>query len=105
MRALSSLTNRIFLASTLLATMSIGAGVYFVSERIRREAEDELQRDLREAATLVDQQRVTMFETYTRTARLIADLPKFKAVIETRDVPTIEPIARDYQGQAGSDLF
>jgi signal transduction histidine kinase len=105
MRALSSLTNRIFLASTLLATMSIGAGVYFVSERIRKEAEDELQRDLREAATLVDQQRVTMFETYTRTARLIADLPKFKAVIETRDVPTIEPIARDYQGQAGSDLF
>ena len=102
---LSSLTNRIFLASTLLATISIGFGVYFVSSRLRSEAEAELRRDLTEAASLVDQQRATLFANFARTARLIADLPKFKAGIETGDRPTIEPIARDYQEQVGADLF
>ncbi len=101
MAMLSSLTNRIFLASTLLATVSIGFAVYFVSSQLRSEAEAELQRDLREAARLVEQQRASLFETFTRTARLIADLPKFKAAVETRDAPTVEPIARDYQQQAG----
>ncbi|MBA3269540.1 MAG: HAMP domain-containing protein, partial [Acidobacteria bacterium] len=105
MTALSSLTNRIFLASTLLAAVSIGFAVYFVSSRLRTEAEAELQRDLTEAANLVDQQRAMLFDTFTRTARLIADLPKFKAAIETRDPPTVDPIARDYQEQVGSDLF
>ncbi len=102
---LSSLTNRIFLASTLLATVSIGFAVYFVSSRLRSEAEAELRRDLTEAASLVDQQGATLFANFTRTARLIADLPKLKGVVETGDSPTIEPIARDYQEQAGSDLF
>jgi signal transduction histidine kinase len=105
MAMLSSLTNRIFLSSTLLATLSIGFAVYFVSSQLRSEAEAELQRDLGDAATLVEQQRTTLFDTFTRTARLIADLPKLKAALETRDAPTIEPIARDYQQQSGSDLF
>lgn len=105
MSTLSSLTNRIFLASTLVATVSIGFAVYFVSVRLRAEAEAELQRDLTEAATLVEQQRTSLLDSFTRTARLIADLPKFKAAIETGDPPTIAPIARDYQAQAGADLF
>ena len=33
MRVLGSITNRIFLASALLAMLSIGAAVYFVSAR------------------------------------------------------------------------
>jgi signal transduction histidine kinase len=101
---LASLRTRIFVASTLLATASIGAAVYFVSVRLTAEAEAELQRDLVEAAGLVDQQSVSLFDSFTRTATLIADLPKFKAAVETRDGPTIEPIARDYLMQAGADL-
>jgi signal transduction histidine kinase len=105
MSPFSSLTNRVFVASTLLATISIGFAVFFVSTRLRAEAERELQRDLAEAASLVEQQRATLLDTFTRTARLIADLPKFKAAIETGDPPTVAPIARDYQDQAGADLF
>ena len=101
---LGSLRSRIFLASTLLATASIGSAVYFVSALLTQQVEAELQRDLTEAATLVDQQSETLFETVTRTAVLIADLPKFKAALETRDPPTIEPIARDYLEQVGADL-
>ena len=68
MRFLGSITNRIFLASALLAMLSIGAAVYFVSARMTSETEAELQRDLTEAATLVDEQRVTLFDNFARTA-------------------------------------
>ncbi|OFW41029.1 MAG: hypothetical protein A3J29_13570 [Acidobacteria bacterium RIFCSPLOWO2_12_FULL_67_14b] len=105
MRVLGSITNRIFLASALLAMLSIGAAVFFISARMTRETEAELQRDLTEAATLVDEQRRTQFDNVARTARLIADLPKFKSAVDTQDSPTIEPIAKDYQEQAGADLL
>lgn len=104
-RVLGSITNRIFLASALLAMLSIGAAVYLISARMTSETEAELQRDLTEAASLVDEQRRTQFENVTRTARLIADLPKFKAVVEIADRPTLQPIAADYQLQAGVDLL
>ncbi len=105
MRVLGSLTNRIFLASALLAMLSIGAAVYLISGRMTRETEAELNRDITEAATLVDEQRRTQFENITRIALLIADLPKFKAVVELADPPTLKPIAADYRLQAGADLL
>ncbi|MBY0496698.1 MAG: HAMP domain-containing protein [Cyanobacteria bacterium] len=105
MRVLGSITNRIFLASALLAMLSIAAAVYFVSSRMTTETETELQSDLREAATLVEEQRVTQFDNVARTARLIADLPKLKAAVDTGDRPTLMPIAADYQQQSGADLL
>jgi signal transduction histidine kinase len=105
MRVLGSITNRIFLASALLAMLSIAAAVYFVSARLTSQTEAELQNDLNEAATLVSEQRQTQFDNVARTARLIADLPKFKAVVEIGDRPTMEPIAVDYRIQAGADLL
>ena len=105
MRVLGSLSNRIFLASALLAMLSIGAAVYFVSARITSQTEVELQRDLAEAATLVDDQRRTQSDNFARTATLIADLPKFKAVVDIGDRPTLAPIAEDYLAKAGADLL
>ncbi|HYE85597.1 MAG TPA: ATP-binding protein [Vicinamibacterales bacterium] len=104
MRVLGSITNRIFLASALLAMLSIGAAVYFVSARITAQTELDLLGDLTEAATLVDDQRRTQVENFTRTARFLADLPKLKAAIDT-DPPTLAPIAADYQLQSGADLL
>ncbi len=105
MRLLSSLQGRIFLASALLATVSIGSAVYFVSARLTTAAEAELQRDLTEAANLVDQRRELLFERHALMARLIADLPRLKAALGTRDVPTVQPVTLEYQQQVGSDVF
>ena len=105
MRVLGSITNRIFLASAMLAMLSIGAAVYFVSARLTSQTEAELQHDLTEAATLVSDQRQTQFDNVARTARLIADLPKFKAALDLADIPTLEPIAVDYRQQAAADLL
>ncbi len=68
------------------------------------EAEAELRRGLQEAATLVDQQRTTLTETFTLYARLVADLPKLKAAVATGDPPTVQPLAEDYRAQMKADL-
>ena len=104
MGALSSLTNRIFLACALLASLSLGFAFYFVNERVSREAEAELRRGLHEAGTLVDQQRTTLTETFKIFARLVADLPKLKAAVGTGDPPTVQPLAEDYRAQIKADL-
>lgn len=105
MSLFSSLSNRIFVTAALLAVLSIGVAVYRVNVAVTAQAEQELQRGLEEAATLVDNYRRTLLEQYRREARLIADLPKLKAAVYTQDPPTVQPIAADYQAQLGADLF
>ena len=53
MRVASSLTNRIFIASTLLAVLALGFALYFVNARVSGEAEADLRRSVRETATLI----------------------------------------------------
>ena len=105
MRVTSSLTNRIFFACTLLATLSLGFAFYFVNARATSEAEAELRRGLNEAGILVDQNRVAVTDTFTRLARLVADLPKLKAAVETGDPPTVQPLADEYRAQVNADLL
>jgi signal transduction histidine kinase len=97
MTLISSLRGRIFLASALLAVLSIGAAIYVVNQRVTREAEVALQREIRATGALVDQLRKTRLDTYTVMARLIADLPKLKAAVLTNDPPTVEDNLRSYQ--------
>lgn len=104
MRLTSSLTNRIFIACTLLTTLSLGFAFAFVNERASVEAEAELRRGLAGAAMLVDENRATLTETFTRLARLVADLPKLKAAVETGDPPTVQPLAAEYLQQIHGDL-
>jgi signal transduction histidine kinase len=106
MSIISSLTNRIFFATALLAVLSIGAAVYMVNRAVTLQAQDELLRGINEAATLVEEYRKFSFETFGRDARLIANLPTLKAAVDTHDPKTVEPIAREYQNElANADLF
>jgi signal transduction histidine kinase len=105
MSIFSSLTNRIFFASALLAVLTIGVAVYRVNVAVTQQAEGELQRGVEEAGTLLADYRETLFEHFSREARLIADLSNLKAAIDTNDAPTVQPIADKYQQSAGSDLF
>jgi signal transduction histidine kinase len=100
-----SLSNRIFIACALVATLSLGFAFYFVNARATREAEAELRRGLNEAGKLVDQNRVDVTDTFTRLARLVADLPKLKAAVETGDPPTVQPLADEYRDQVRADVL
>ncbi len=85
--------------------LSLGFAFYFVNARATSEAEAELRRGLNEAGILVDQNRVAATDTFTRLARLVADLPKLKAAVETGDPPTVQPLAEEYLDQLKADLW
>lgn len=105
MPLLASLTNRIFLACTLLATLSLGVVLYVVNARVSAEAEVELRRGLSEAAGIVDERRAALTDTFTRLATLVADLPKLRAAVATLDPPTVQPLADDYRQQTNADVL
>ena len=104
-RRLASLTNRIFLASALLVVLSIGAATWLFNVTVTAQAERELQRGLEEAGSIVEQYRILAVSQLAQQARLIADLPKFKAAVELDHPPTLAPLADDYRRQINSDLF
>ena len=105
MRLFSSLRSRIFLASAVLAVLSIGVALYVVNGRVTREAERALQREVAATGTLVDQLRATRTQTFTAMAQLVADSPKFKAAVDTNDPPTVQNVADGYQRQLNSNLL
>jgi signal transduction histidine kinase len=105
MTLFSSLTNRIFVASAMLAVLAIAFAVYRVNVAVTAQAENELRRGIEEAGTLLEEYRTTIFEHYSREARLVADLSNFKAALTTLDGRTVQPIADNYQRQIDSDLF
>ena len=106
MSAASSLSNRIFLACTLLAVLSLGLAFSFVNANATKQAEEDLRQKLQDAAGLADQYRhTTLTDTVTRLARLVADLPKLKAAVGTADGPTVQPLADDYRAAMNADLL
>jgi signal transduction histidine kinase len=105
MTTLSSLTNRIFFATAFLAVLCIGAAIAIVNVAVTRQAEDELRHGLDEAGALVAGYRSIRFEHFVNEARLIADLPKLKAAVDTNDPATVYRIAEDYQKALKADFF
>jgi signal transduction histidine kinase len=105
MSLFSSLTNRIFFGSALLAVASIAIAIYNVNVAVTRQAEQELRRGLDEAGTIIDEFRGELVEHFAREARLIADLPRLKAAVDTNDPTTVQPIAAEYQRQLSADLL
>ncbi len=105
MTRLGSLSNRIFLASALLAVVSIAVAVWLIDRTLTSQAGREVLRGLAEADTLVEEYRRLSLTQLSQSARLIADLPKFKAAVELNDPPTVAPLAADYRRQLGAHLF
>lgn len=120
MKLFSSLTNRIFVASALLAVVSIAVGIYHTNKAVTAQAERELLRGLDEARLLIEENRSLRVEHFTREARLIADMPRLKAAIDPGNPelgPRLSPaelaqraetarrVVEEYQQQLSADLF
>ncbi len=93
---LSSLRGRIFLASALLAVLSCGVALFVINRRVTAEGERSLRREILSTGAIVDQLRTTRTETYTITARVIADDPTLKAAVETGDPTTVQVNMQKY---------
>lgn len=105
MTALSSLTNRIFLASALLVVVSMGIVIYRVNDSVAEQAERDLQAGLAEAASLVDLVSQSQFDDFLDKGRLIAEIPHLGAAASTDHPPTVQPIAEEVQGRIDADLL
>jgi signal transduction histidine kinase len=102
---LSSLSNRIFLASALLAVLSIGAALYLVNVVVTRQAEAELEESLVEAGELVTQFQSLFFTALLTEARIVADVSRLKAAVDTKHGPTVAPLAAEYLEAIQADVF
>ena len=105
MSLFSSLTNRIFVASALLAVVSIAVGIYNVNTAVSAQAEQELLRGLAEARMLIEENRRAQVEHFTLEARLIADLSRLKAAVGEADAGTARGVVEEYQQELKADLF
>jgi len=105
MNFLRSLSNRIFVAGALLAVAPLGVAIWSVTAAVTGQAERELQRGLDEAATLLDENRDTQFDHFVREARLIADLPRLKAIVELNDPPTATDVAKFYRETIAANVL
>ena len=105
MSLFSSLTNRIFFGSALLAVCSIAIAIYNVNVAVTAQAEQELRKGLDEADTIIEEYRRVLVDHFKREARLIADLPRLKASVDLNDPTTMQPIAAEYQRQLTADLL
>lgn len=105
MRAASSLTNRIFLASTLLAVLALGFVFYFVNAQVSEEAEADLRRSATKAATLIDRRQQDLTESFTAVARIVAEVPQLKAAVDTGDPLTVQDVAVQYLGPLNLELY
>jgi len=102
---LSSLTNRIFIASALLVIVSTGAAIFFVQRAVSQRAEADLRTRLDEAASLVDNVSRKQFGDFIGKAELVGDVPQLGGAAATDDPPTVQPIAAEYQQRLRADLF
>src|SRR5262245_37455877 len=105
MRLFSSLRNRIFLTSALLALLSIGVAIYLVNVQLTRELEDQLQREIVVNGEQVAQLRDTRAQTFQTMARLVADSPRLKAAVDTNDPPTVQNELSEFQVSVNSNLL
>jgi signal transduction histidine kinase len=105
MRLPASLRTRVFLASALVAVLSLVFALRYVTGRVAVQTEDELRRGLRESAALLQQQHESSLEELALLARMVADLPKLKAALATGDPPTLEPVAEDYRARVHADAL
>jgi signal transduction histidine kinase len=105
MSPLSSLTNRIFLATSLIVVVSIGIAIYRVNDSVTRQAEGDLRTGLAEAASLVDEFSQKQFSDFLVKGRLIADVPYLQAAAANDHPPTVQPIAEELQKRMEADMF
>lgn len=100
-----SLRSRVFVATAAVSALALSLALGLVTSRAGREAEAELRRDLERAAGVLSEQQAARDEALHAVARLVADLPKLKAAVDTGDPATIEPIAADYRARARAALL
>ena len=76
-----------------------------VNVAVTAQAENELRRGIEEAGTLLEEYRTTIFEHFSREARLVADLSNLKAAMTTKIRGPCSRSRTTTSGRSARDLF
>ena len=79
---------------------SVALGFGYLYWRTSRDADAESRSALRDSAAIVGEYQASLTDSLNRMARLVADLPKLKAAVETGDPPTVEYSSRNLKFSA-----
>jgi signal transduction histidine kinase len=95
-----------FLLSLLLISSAVTfATLLIVHHTVLLRVRKELAEELRNSVITFQDFQQEREASLTRSAELLANLPDLKALMTTRDAPTIQDASRDLWTLAGSDLF
>ena len=100
-----TLRTKFLLSLVLISALLTWATLLLVQYRVRIHAREEIAEALRNSVITfqtLQQQRESMLE---RSAALLAALPPLKAVMTSRDAPTIQDASEVFWRLAGSQLF
>jgi len=94
----------------LLSMVAVSAALtfttlYVVRRTVQQQVRAEIERDLQNSVSTFRNFQRQREMTLERSAALLADLPIVRALMTTRDAPTIQDQSRDLSKLAGSDLF
>jgi signal transduction histidine kinase len=99
------LRSQLFIAALLIILGLIGSLLFLirhtVNSEIQKQVRDGTDESVRAFETVQRQRELQL----SRTAALLADLPILKAMMSTRDAPTIQDGSEQFWKLAGSDLF
>ena len=95
-----------FLLSLIFTTTILTCTVLFiVQNHLSREARREIYEALNNSVITFQQFELERTRSLTHAAGLLADLPDLRALMTTRDAPTIQDASTDLWRLAGCDLF
>ena len=94
----------------LLSMLLVSAGLTFttllvVRQTVRAQIRQGLERDLANSVVTFGKDQQRREGDLTRLAQIIADLPNVRALMTTRDAPTIQDASSGVWKLSGSDLF
>ena len=94
----------------LLSMVAVSAALtfttlYVVRRTVQQQVRLEIQRDLQNSVSAFHNFQKQREVTQERSAALLADLPRVRALMTTRDAATIQDASRDLWNLAGSDLL
>lgn len=96
---------KIIISITLLIILILSSNFIAIRYFARKLYFNELISELKNAQTIFEGHQKIKKDNLISQAILIADLPKFKASIETNDIPTIRNVAESYQYLIPNDFI
>jgi signal transduction histidine kinase len=99
------LRTKFLLSLLLLSTSLTCVTLLIVRHRVRVQVRNEFFNGLRNSVETFQSLQRQREDTLSRSAALLADLPRLKALMTTQHEPTIQDAAADLWHLVGSDLF